>query len=49
VGPAHYVAIDRKPENGIDIKTLCDGHGYCLLLVELNKGKNGCNLPYEKD
>jgi len=39
VGLPHYVSIDRKPEDGAEMWTLCDGHGGFLLRMEICMGE----------
>ena len=41
VGLPHYVAIDRKPENGCELWTLCDGRTGIMLSIEIVKGAHG--------
>ena len=39
-GLPHYVAIDRKPENGCEIQNLADGQSGLMLQLKMVKSKN---------
>lgn len=39
-GLPHYVAIDRKPENGCEIQNIADGESGLMLQLKLVKSKN---------
>lgn len=47
VGLPHYITLDKKPENYLEMKTVCCGRSGIMLIIELNVGSNSSEQDFD--